>query len=475
MAGLMAGAVEDHVPAHLVDRRKHPDAFNTEAAEHRLSVVRTYLKQERPMTEAPTTEAAAAHGHVFLAPSHQSNERRAWAVIVLCGAMMVGEIVGGLLFGSIALVADGLHMSTHAGALLLAALAYTYSRRYADDPRFTFGTGKFGDLAGFTSAIVLAMIALLIGYEAVTRFLHPVPIHFGEAIPIAGLGLAVNLASAWLLGAGGHDHHPGHHPGHHHGHSRGHDHGHDHEAEVLEIATAAGPVLVTVFEDGVPPRFRVRRADGAALAPGEAKIETVRPDGARQAFRFVEQGVFVESVEEIPEPHAFTAFVTIGDEQHTLVFSEHEHGAHDRDNNMRSAIVHVVADAMVSVLVIAGLVLARWLGWLWMDPLAGAIGALVIASWSYGLIRDTGAILLDMNPDRQLANQIRQVIETSGDAVADLHLWRLGPGHLGAILSVATDAGWDEAHYRAKLAPFPMLSHVTVEIVRARQPMSAAA
>src|ERR1700741_2840443 len=128
---------------------------------------------------------ANLHSHVFLGEAHERNERRTWTVIVLCGVMMVGEIVGGLLFGSIALIADGLHMSTHAGALLLAALAYTYSRRHADDPRFTFGTGKFGDLAGFTSAIVLAMIALLIGYEAVSRLVSPVPIHFREAIPIA--------------------------------------------------------------------------------------------------------------------------------------------------------------------------------------------------------------------------------------------------------------------------------------------------
>ena len=230
-----------------------------------------------------------------------------------------------------------------------------------------------------------------------------------------------------------------------------------------------------MFEDGVPPRFRVRRSDGDALTPGEVAIETIRPDGARQTFRFVEQGGFVESVEEIPEPHAFTARVAIGGEEHTLVFAEHEHGAHARDNNMRSAIIHVMADAMVSVLVIIGLVLARWLGWLWMDPLAGAIGALVIASWSYGLVRDTGAILLDMNPDRRLSNQIRQTVEASGDSVADLHLWRLGPGHLGAILSVATTAGRDETHYRAKLARFPMLSHVTVEVVRAQELVSAAA
>ena len=152
---------------------------------------------------------------MFLGEGHEKSERKTWAVIWLCGAMMVAEIVGGLMFGSIALVADGLHMSTHAGALLLAALAYTYARKHADDPRFTFGTGKLGDLAGFTSAIILAMIAVLIGYESVSRFFAPVPIHFAEAIPIACLGLAVNIASAWLLSGGGH----------HHGHSHGHDHG----------------------------------------------------------------------------------------------------------------------------------------------------------------------------------------------------------------------------------------------------------
>src|ERR1700757_1197790 len=161
------------------------------------------------------TERALAHEHVFLGAGHERNERRTWFVIVLCGTMMIIEIVGGLMFGSIALVADGLHMSTHAGALLLAALAYTYARRYADDPRFTFGTGKLGDLAGFTSAIILAMIALLIGYEAISRLFEPVPIHFAEAIPVAVLGLAVNFASAWLLSGG--DHH-------------GHGHGHSHHA-----------------------------------------------------------------------------------------------------------------------------------------------------------------------------------------------------------------------------------------------------
>src|SRR4030088_788188 len=151
------------------------------------------------MSDAETTFQLPPHDHVFLGKDHDKAERRTWAVIILCSIMMIAEIIGGLLFGSIALVADGLHMSTHAGALLLAALAYTYARKYADDTRFTFGTGKLGDLAGFTSAIVLAMIALLIGYEAISRIFSPVPIHFREAIPIAVLGLCVNIASAWLL------------------------------------------------------------------------------------------------------------------------------------------------------------------------------------------------------------------------------------------------------------------------------------
>src|SRR6201993_335524 len=181
------------------------------------------------------------HSHVFLGTGHEKNERKTWGVIALCGVMMVVEIVGGSLFGSLALVADGLHMSTHAGAMLIAALAYTYARKHATDPRFVFGTGKLGDLAGFTSAIVLAMIAVLIGYEAVSRFLSPVPIHFGEAIPIAVIGLLVNLASVWLLSGDHHGHSHGRSHGHGHGHAHGHDeHAHPHEDEGQKIFTPSG-------------------------------------------------------------------------------------------------------------------------------------------------------------------------------------------------------------------------------------------
>ena len=314
------------------------------------------------MIEAQTVPVfQAVHSHTFLGDGHDINERKAWGVIILCGCMMLLEIIGGLMFGSIALVADGMHMSTHAGALLLAALAYSYSRKYVTDPRFTFGTGKFGDLAGFSSALVLAMIALLIGYEAVSRFFSPVPIHFAEAIPIACLGLAVNVTSAWLLSGGEHLH------------------GHDHE------------------EGGT-------------------------------------------------EPHA-------------------QHAA-NQDNNMRAAVIHVVADAAVSLLVIVGLTFARLFGWLWMDPLAGIVGAVVIASWSYGLIRDTGAILLDMTPDRDVTKDIVQAIKAAGDQVADLHVWRLGPGHLGAIVSVTTSQEREPRFYRNLLTRFASLSHVTVEVER---------
>ncbi len=315
------------------------------------------------------------HTHVFLGAGHARNEAKTWAVIALCGTMMVVEIVGGSLFGSLALVADGLHMSTHAGALLLAALAYSYARRHAEDSRFAFGTGKLGDLAGFTSAIVLAMIALLIGYEAVTRFIDPVEIHFREAIPIAVVGLAVNIASAWLL-SGGEDHHHGH--GHHRAHDRDDHEDHDHD-------------------------------------------------------------------------------------------DHHDHDPHlpaaaHRDNNLRAAFVHVLADAAVSVLVIVGLLAARFFGWMWMDPLAGSIGAVVIASWAYGLIKVTGAVLLDMTPDRRMRQTLCDALEVDGDRLVDLHLWRVGPGHLAAIVSVVTDRGRSVDFYRERLARFGALSHLTIEV-----------
>ncbi len=319
-------------------------------------------------------DAPGPHGHVFLGAGHAAVERRAWAVIALCTGMMLLELGGGWLFGSLALVADGLHMSTHAMAMLIAAFAYSFARRHAANPAFSFGTGKLGDLAGFTNAIVLLIIAMFIGYEALARFASPVPIAFAEAIPIAALGLVVNLLSAWLLSGG----------------TLGHRHAHS------SAATAARP------------------AHGG----------------------------------------------------HHDRHDDHDHGHAHRDHNLRAIFFHVAADAAVSVLAILGLTAARYLGWMWTDPAMGIVGAVVIAVWASGLLRDTGRVLLDITPDTVLASRIRSDVEAAGDRVFDLHLWRLGPGHLGAILSVSTAAGRDAGYYRALLARYAELSHVTIEVSR---------
>jgi cation diffusion facilitator family transporter len=297
------------------------------------------------------------HDHVFLGSQHDRNERRTRFVVVLTAVMMVGEITAGWAFGSMALLADGWHMGTHAAALGIAALAYLFARRQAANASFTFGTGKFGDLAAFSSAIILALIAAQIAYESVIRLFHPVPIIYGEAIVVAMLGLCVNLVSAWLL-RDDHDHHHGHH----------HDHAHD-----------------------------------------------------------------------------------------------HSHG-HHHDNNLRAAYVHVLADAATSLLAIAALVLAMVSNWVWADPAVGIVGSLVIASWAYGLIRSSGAVLLDVNADPNLEGTIRSRIETRGDRVTDLHLWQVGPGHRAAVISVVSDHPLPPATYKRRLGGLRGLSHVTVEV-----------
>jgi cation diffusion facilitator family transporter len=298
------------------------------------------------------------HGHVFLGDNHERNERRTRFVIVLTTTMMVVEIVAGTAYGSMALVADGWHMSTHAAAMLIAALAYMFARRNASNPRFTFGTGKLGDLAAFASAIVLALIALMIGWQSVMRLATPVAINFREAIFIACVGLAVNLVSAWLL----RDDHSHHAHGHHHSEA-------DH----------------------------------------------------------------------------------------------HHHGGHDR--NLRAAYVHVLADALTSVLAIVALSAGSLYGWLWLDPAMGIVGALVIANWSWGLVRDAGGVLLDYVPSSEdLPAEIREIIEVEGDEIVDLHVWQLGPGHHGAIVSLVSSRPKTPTFYRQKLEQIHDLSHITVEV-----------
>lgn len=451
-----------------------------------------------------------SHHHVFLGERHEANERKTWAVIVLCGVMMCVEIVGGALFNSLALIADGLHMSTHAGAMLIAALAYTYARRHATDHRFVFGTGKLGDLAGFTSAIVLAVIALFIGYEAIERFISPVTISFTEAIPIAVLGLLVNIVSAWLLSGDhhGHSHGPG---GHSHSHggakaAQGIGDGHD-------GATTQEQLGVTGGSDGgvMAAVGAVQRPDGRGQSVG-AQF-TVAPTGGRVPLLAQRGPHRHDHGDHDHGDHSHThgsgsdacrdnshgahdgrSHAGDGEEGHTNNRDypggpghehgesgehshghPHDHGAHPgtpaqatiRDNSIRSAYVHVLADAFVSVLAITGLILAKLYGWVWMDPLAGIIGAVVIANWSVTLIRDTAGVLLDVCPDEVTRERVRRTIENDGDRVVDLHLWRLGPGHLAAVVAIATSKPRDATFYRGRLASFACLSHITVEVTRA--------
>ena len=311
------------------------------------------------------------HDYFYLGRKHDRHERRTWFVVALTAVMMVGEIVAGTWFGSMALLADGWHMATHAAALGIAGLAYLFARRQARNPQFSFGTGKFGDLAAFASAIMLALIAIQIGFESFERLARPVPIAYGEAIAVAVLGLTVNLVSAWLLRES--------HDDHHHGHS--HDHGHAHD---------------------------------------------------------------------------------------------HAHGHVHRDNNLRAAYIHVVADAATSVLAIAALVAAMLAQWTWADPLVGIIGAVVIASWAYGLIRDSGAVLLDVNRDTALEGEIRHRVETRGDKVTDLRLWQIGPGPRPAVISVISDDPLPPADYKRRLSGLHGLSHVTVEVETCRHDAQAA-
>lgn len=301
------------------------------------------------------------HDHVFLGDNHERNERRTWFVIALTTVMMIVEITAGTIYGSMALVADGWHMSTHAAAMLIAALAYLYARRNARNPRFTFGTGKVGDLAAFASAIVLALVALLIGWESVVRLANPIPISFPQAISVAVIGLIVNLVSAWLLRED-HDHHHGH--SHHHDHDQGHGHSH-----------------------------------------------------------------------------------------------------HGRDQNLRAAYLHVLADALTSVLAIVALIAGSLYGWIWLDPLMGIVGALVIARWSWGLMRDTAATMLDYRQANDpLEEKIRALVNENGDRITDLHVWQLGPGHQAAIVALATNSAEKPETYRDKLTRSAGLSHVTVEV-----------
>jgi len=285
--------------------------------------------------------------HVYLGEGHSRAEARTRFVVYLTAAFMVVEIVAGLVFGSMALLADGVHMATHVGALGLAAWAYWMARRHAKNRRFSFGSGKFGDLAGFASALILGVVALGVGVESVMRLYQPVPIQYLEAMIVAALGLGVNIASALMLHDDGHEHESGHH-----------------------------------------------------------------------------------------------------------------------DHNLRAAYVHVLADAATSLLALAALGFGAAFGWRALDPVVGILGAIVIARWAVQLLQQTSLVLLDVEDDPGLAGDIRKTLEDDLRLqVADLHLWRLGPGHRGLIVSLISASPCTAEEIKNELrSRHGGLSHVTIEV-----------
>jgi cation diffusion facilitator family transporter len=362
------------------------------------------------------------HSHAFGQDLKRPGERKTFIVIALTGAMMIVEIAAGIVFGSMALLADGLHMASHATALGINAFAYVHARRHANDPRYSFGTGKVNTLGGFTGAVLLAGFAVVMGAESVFRFVHPVAIAFDQAIVVAVVGLLVNGISVLVLDAhgegrgrapgderlggdgnpasGGLDHHHEHEHEHEHEHDREHRHRHE-DGDNHERQLGAG-------EPG-----RVHRADAAHV----------------HVHR-----------------HA------------------HAHG-HSHDHNLASAYLHVLADALTSLLAIFALLAAKYFAAGWMDPAMGLVGAALVARWSIGLLGTTSDILLDKSPPAAVSERIRASIESRGaDRVSDLHVWPVGPGIYSMLVSIVSDAPLSPEDYKRRLPEDLGIVHAAVEV-----------
>jgi len=310
------------------------------------------------------------HEHSFGQDRRRPGESRTQVVIAITATMMVVEIAAGIVFGSMALLADGLHMASHAVALGINAYAYAYARRHARDAAYSFGTGKVNTLGGFTGAVLLAAFALLMASESVQRLVSPVRIAFDQAIWVAVLGLIVNGASMLILGRHAHDDDD-------HGHSHDdHDHDHDHDND-----------------------------------------------------------------------------------------HDHVHGAASHDHNLVSAYLHVLADALTSLLAIVALLAAKYFGLAWMDPTMGIVGAVLVARWSFALLKTTSAVLLDRSAPEEVRAALERAIErVDGNRVADLHLWCIGPNLYAAVLTVVTPRPRPPDHYKALIPPRLNVVHVTVEV-----------
>lgn len=340
------------------------------------------------------THDLSAHAHhTEEGEYNRSGERRTLYVVLLTAVMMIGELTVGYLTGSVALKADGWHMGTHVGALGLTLVAYWYARKHAGSDAFSFGTGKVYALAGYTSGIVLVLVALLLAVEGIEKLVERPLVDYDEALPIAALGLVVNLVSAFLLGSGHHYGHGHAHDDHDHGHSHGHGHAHVHDhGRVHEVSSTS--------------RSRRKKPEAGTL-----------------------------------------------------------------DFNLRAAYIHILADALTSLLAIVALVLGKYAGWWFFDPAMGIVGGIVITVWSVGLCRQASRQLLDVVSSPRHEEVVRRQLEAIDDVkVADLHVWELGPGRRSCIVSVVTAKPRELSYYRdAVLAALPV-AHLTIEIHRCDLP-----
>jgi cation diffusion facilitator family transporter len=336
------------------------------------------------------------HAHAFGDAGAPRRERALWWVTVITLVTMGVELVAGYWSGSLALVADGWHMGTHALALGGAALAAHFSRRVRGSVRFAFGGWKIEVLAAYSSGLLLLAVSVWIAIDAAGALRSPHPIAYLEAIIVAVLGLAINGACAWLLARSDA------HVGHGHAHSRAHQDPHEHA-----------------------------HLDGHDVAHAEA---SVTPGGEVNAAQKEHRGV-------------------------------HQH----HDHNYRAATVHVLADALTSVLAIVALGAGLLWGWRWLDPIVALAGGALIARWAVQVLRDSARGLVDASPDTALRDAVRGAIETDGDArLADLHVWQVGPKAWSAVLSVVADRPLAPDVYHARLQGLSGLQHVTVEVHQCR-------
>jgi len=316
------------------------------------------------------------HDHVFSQDEQRAGEKRTIVIVLLTAVMMIVEIAAGVIYSSMALLADGLHMASHATALGIAVFAYVVSRRLAADRRFAFGVGKINSLAGFASAVMLMGFALVMVIESADRLINPLAISFDQALIVAGVGLLVNGVSAWVLMSTPHEN------------DHGHDHDHDHD-------------------------------------------------------------------------HS-------DDHNHA---DDHGHSHHGHDHNLRAAYLHVLADALTSLLAIVALLAGKYMGAGWLDPAMGIVGAVLVARWSFSLIRDTARVLLDHQAEDHHLAVLRESIEgNSTDRITDLHVWSIGHGIFAAEIAIVSDESRTPDYYKAQIPPQLDIVHVTVEIIRCPDP-----